>query len=68
MYLNDLFLLSLWNSHQSGDDSDDEDSSDDEHYFEEDLDLPNTYRDIKVHLKSLRLDAVLAAGLNVARK
>ncbi|ELT96825.1 hypothetical protein CAPTEDRAFT_205157 [Capitella teleta] len=49
--------------------SDDEydDLSDDENFFDEDADLPNNYRDLTVHVKSLRLDAILAQGLNVAR-
>lgn len=56
------------------DEEDDDDESDDESdtesdniFFEEDSDFPTNFRDIKVYMKSLRLDGVVSSGLNIAR-
>ncbi|KAI0214707.1 hypothetical protein LSAT2_000152 [Lamellibrachia satsuma] len=50
------------------DESDEEsDNESDNIFFEEDRDFPLNYRDIKVYLKSLRLDGVVSSGLNIAR-
>lgn len=49
------------------DDSDDEDSHFRTTYLE-DKGLPNNYKERKAHLSSLRVDAVLSAGLNISRR
>lgn len=52
------------------DDNEEEDDDGDLSHltFPEDTGFPDNYRELKVHLKSLRLDAVVSAGLNIARK
>jgi len=35
--------------------------------FAEDAHLPNTYRELKTHLRSTRLDAIVGAGLSISR-
>ncbi|CAH1799081.1 unnamed protein product [Owenia fusiformis] len=50
-------------------DSDVEDNTDDDDGDESDVDddVPKGYRDITAHVKSLRIDSVLAAGLNISK-
>jgi ribosomal 50S subunit-recycling heat shock protein len=36
--------------------------------FKEDSNLPSNYKELKVHLKSARLDAIVSAGLSISRK
>ena len=57
---------------QADDDDDDDDdgntSDDEEVTFAEDEGFPSNYKELKVHMKSLRLDTVVGSGLNIARK
>ena len=54
------------------DDSDDDDVDNDHSevapLHDDDLDLPATFKDKKVYLKGLRIDAVASAGLNISRR
>lgn len=55
------------------DDDDDEEAEGDDSdvsgiHFKEDDALPLNYKEIKVHLKSPRLDAIVSAGIGIARK
>lgn len=62
-----------------GTEEDEEGDEDDEEEEEEEADLshltylqdrgfPDNYKEIKIHMKSLRLDAIVSGGLNIARK
>lgn len=37
-------------------------------WFSEDDDMPATYRDMATHVANLRIDAIVSAGLNIARR
>ena len=52
-------------------DSDYDSDQDDENFgphFEEDEAFPDNYKELKKHVTSLRADAILGGGLNLARK
>ena len=42
--------------------------SDEEELDDDDYDAPVNYKKMKVHIKSTRADAVVSAGLDIARK
>ena len=68
--LNYLFL----NSQETDESSEDEhEEAEDEGsisgiHFDEDKDLSTNFKELKVHLKSARLDAIVSSGLGIARK
>ena len=37
-------------------------------HFPKDDELPNNYKEIKKHVKSMRLDSIVSGALNIARK
>ena len=37
-------------------------------FFAEDNEFPDNFREVKLYVKSLRLDSVISSSLNVARK
>ena len=62
----------MWFCQEDDDDGDDEAEEDDNDYssihFKEDANLPLNYKELKVHLKSPRLDAIVSSGIGIARK
>ncbi len=72
--ISSIFLFDVYQDSESDDEeSDDEEedasgSSDFKQHYDEDADFPNTYKEIKKLVKSLRVDAIISSGLNIARK
>jgi len=63
-----IFIVGVQEEETDEETDDDDDTDVSLIAFKEDALLTSTYRDMTTHLKSARLDAVVAAGLGLPRK